>query len=157
MYMLLCICCPATQSHISTQNPRNHFFLLLSDSTIPLYPALVVYMSLITRNTSAVQACAETINPDYDTLPERCGVGCVYKMYDALLYTTLHSSPGIIRYLMRTPHRSPPLHGERVLNFSDCSDLMRHWWLRKTIRCGRHMQPSALSTLCALRMRYVGL
>lgn len=44
-------------------NPLNQFFALLSDTSIPLYPPLVVYQQLLERDMSSINACPVLYNP----------------------------------------------------------------------------------------------
>ena len=43
--------------------PTNHWFVLLSESDVPLYPAVVVYQALMGFTLSRVNACIESWIP----------------------------------------------------------------------------------------------
>lgn len=45
------------------RDPLNRFFALVSDTSIPLYPPLVVYQQLLAREVSAINACPLYHNP----------------------------------------------------------------------------------------------
>ncbi len=45
------------------KDPLNTFFTMMSDTSIPLYPPLVVYQQLLVREVSAINACPLFYNP----------------------------------------------------------------------------------------------
>lgn len=59
------------------KDPLNHFFTMLSDTSVPLYPPLIIYQQLLLRQVSAINACPLYYNPfahagQYDSWHRYC-------------------------------------------------------------------------------------
>lgn len=87
------------------KDPLNHFFVLLSETSIPLYPPLVVYQQLLHRNTSAVNACPWSGGaPDI----QRCVFTCVHSACRVSLHRATLPRPRHAQ-VRRVPCRCRPL------------------------------------------------
>lgn len=60
-----CLQCNWTSTCI-TQEPRNRFFVLLSESCMPLYPPQTVYQQLVHAHQSRINACRKDYRDNRD-------------------------------------------------------------------------------------------
>ena len=78
------LCIPQMQAEVNLieaalRDARNERFVLLSESCIPLYPALLVWAELLAEPRSRINACADAANPDDANrrMTYRCGMANV--------------------------------------------------------------------------------